>query len=105
MKKTALQKIMRDAWQLVKLDGLTISEALRLAWFNFKLRVKMAVEVVRFRFTKIDGSTREAIGTLHPDKMPPTKGTARKTPATVQIYYDVEKGAYRSYKLANLAIL
>ncbi len=105
MKQTALQKIMRDAWQLVKLDGLTISEALRLAWFNFKLRVKMAVEVVRFRFTKIDGTTREAVGTLHPDKMPPTKGTTRKMPETVQIYYDVEKGAYRSYKLANLAIL
>lgn len=103
MKREYLQKIMRQAWQMVKMNGFTMAEALRKAWLNFKLRAKMAVGVVKFYFTKIDGSLREAYGTLDPKRLPEIKQVERKTSATVQTYFDTEKCEFRCYKLANLA--
>ena len=105
MKKADLQKIMRQAWQMVKLNGFMMAEGLRVAWYNFKLRAKMAQGIVKFYFVKIDGSKREAYGTLNPAKMPEIKGTERRTNPTIQTYYDTEKQAFRCYKLANLVTL
>ena len=93
---------MRLAWQMVKRNGFTMSEALRTAWLNIKLRAKMVQGIVKFYFTKVDGSMREAYGTLNPSLMPETKGTERKPNPTTQTYYDTEKCEYRCYKAANL---
>lgn len=103
MKREHLQKIMRQAWQMVKMNGYTMAEALRKAWLNFRLRTKMAVGIVKFYFEKIDGTLREAYGTLNPQHLPSTKQTGRKPNPTVQTYYDTERGEYRSFKVVNLA--
>lgn len=103
MKREHLQKIMSQAWQMVKRNGFTMSEALRVAWLNFKLRIKMMAGIVKFYFTKVDGTLREAYGTLKSELLPESKGTERKPNPMVQVYYDTEKCEYRCFKVANLA--
>lgn len=103
MKREQLQKIMRQAWQMVKKNGYTMAEALRKAWLNFKLRSKMGKGIVRFYFTKVDGTLREAYGTLMTELLPRTKGVERKHSPMVQVYYDTEKCEYRCFKVVNLA--
>lgn len=105
MKREQLQKIMSQAWQMVKMNGYTMAEALRKAWLNFKLRSKMVKGIVKFYFTKVDGSLREAYGTLNPQHLPRTKQTERKPNTTVQKYFDTERGEYRCFKVANLAYI
>lgn len=103
MKREHLQKIMRQAWQMVKRNGLTMAEALRVAWLNFKLRIKMMAGIVKFYFTKVDGTLREAYGTLKTELLPASKNIERKTNPTIQTYYDTEQNAFRCFKVANLA--
>lgn len=103
MKKTDLRSIMQMAWQFVKRNGIELSEALKKAWQVFKLKAKMAKGIVRFYFRKVDGSIREAYGTLRADLMPEIKGDdPRKKNDTVQTYFDTEKQSFRCFKLANL---
>lgn len=102
MKREHLQKIMRQAWQMVKRNGLTMAEALRVAWLNFKLRIMMMAGIVKFYFTKVDGTLREAYGTLKTELLPTSKNTERKTNPTIQTYYDTEQNAFRCFKVANL---
>ena len=103
MKKSDLRAIMQMAWQFVKRNGFTMSEALKAAWLNFKLRIAMAARIVKFYFQKVDGSIREAYGTLNPSIIPATSGNdTRKKNDTVQVYFDSEKGEYRCFKRANL---
>lgn len=103
MKNSDLRTIMSMAWQFVKRNGINLSEALKKAWQVFKLKAKMAKGIVRFYFRKVDGTIREAYGTLRSDLMPEIKGDdTRKKNDTVQAYYDTEKQSFRCFKLANL---
>ena len=102
MKKKDLQRIMNLAWQFVKMNGFTLSDALKRAWLNFKLRTRMAKGIVKFYFEKIDGTLREAYGPLAENLIPETQGSNRKPNPTVQSYYDSEKADWRCFKLANL---
>lgn len=61
--RTQLSEIMSLAWQFVKRNGYTMSEALKTAWANMKLKVQMKHRIVRFYFRKVDGTIREAYGT------------------------------------------
>ncbi len=101
-KKNHLANIMRLAWQFVKRNGFTMSEALKAAWRNFKLKAAMKERIVKFYFQKVDGSLREAYGTLKESLLPPTLGTGRKANDTLQTYFDTEKNEYRCFKKANL---
>ena len=78
-----------------------LSEALKCAWLNIKLKAEMKKRIVKFYFQKIDGSLREAYGTTNPETIPATTGT-RKPADTVQTYFDTEKQEYRCFKKANL---
>jgi len=101
--KRQMAEIMQMAWQFVKRNGYTMSEALKVAWANFKLKMAMKSRIVRFYFLKVDGSTREAFGTLANGIVPTIAGTDnRKANDTIQTYYDTEKQAWRCYKKANL---
>lgn len=101
--KKTMSEIMQLAWMFVKRNGYSMSEALKVAWANFKLKMAMKSRIVRFYFLKVDGSTREAFGTLAEGKIPATAGTdGRKPNDTIQTYYDTEKQAWRCYKRANL---
>lgn len=100
--KNRMRAIMNLAWQFVKRNGFDLSQALKTAWVNVKLHTALKKGIVKFYFTKVDGSLREAYGTLKESLLPETKGTGRKPSDTVQVYYDTEKQEYRCYKKANL---
>lgn len=103
MKKNVLHEIMSLAWQFVKRNGYTMSEALKCAWANIKLRAAMRQRIVKFYFQKVDGSIREAWGTLNENLMPAITGTSKRAKNdTVQVYFDTEKQEFRCFKKANL---
>ena len=101
-RKINLREVMKMAWQFVRRNGYSMSDALKCAWANIKLRAAMQNRIVKFYFQKVDGSTREAFGTLKASLLPETKGTGRKANDTLQTYFDTEKQEYRSFKKANL---
>lgn len=106
MKKTDLRSIMQMAWQFVKRNGITLADALKKAWQVFKLKAQMMKGIVRFYFRKVDGSIREAYGTLRTDLMPEIKGEDnRRKNDTVQTYFDTERQEFRCFKLANIVTL
>lgn len=100
--RSTLKNIMKDAWTFVKRNGFTLSEALKAAWRNFKLKAAMKQGIVKFYFIKVDGTVREAYGTLKESLIAPTAGSGRRPSDTVQVYFDTEKQQYRCFKRANL---
>jgi len=99
--KNELSELMKKSWQLVKTYGISLSEAMKKVWTLFKLRKAMKKGVVKFYFQKVDGTLREAYGTLMSDRIPATKGE-KKTADTCQVYFDCEKDEWRCFKKANL---
>ena len=99
--KNTLREVMQQAWAFVKKNGYSMSEALKVAWLNVKLKVQMKKRICKFYFQKVDGSLREAFGTLSESVIPQTQG-ARKMNDTCQVYFDTEKGEWRCFKRANL---
>ena len=91
--------------------------SLKLAWYFEHFRDMLASGVYRFSYFKKDGSIREAVGTLCMDLIPEDKrpkginsealnGTGgalnRAEPAAgVFPYYDLDAGAWRSFRLDN----
>lgn len=101
--KSFLHEVMSLAWQFVRKNGFTMSEALKCAWANMKLKLQMKSKIVKFYFQKVDGSVREAYGTLNEKLMPAITGTDKRTKNdTVQTYYDTERQEFRCFKKANL---
>jgi hypothetical protein len=100
--KEFLSGLMHLAWQFVKRNGFTLSQALKIAWVNAKLKIAMKLRIVKFYFLKVDGSIREAYGTLKETIVPATGSDSRKKNDTVQIYFDTEKQEWRCFKKANL---
>ena len=100
-KRNQLREIMQMAWSFVRKNGYSMSEALKCAWANIKLRTLLGKKVVEFYFKKTDGTLRQAFGTLMSDRVPETKGE-RKTADNCQVYFDTEKEAWRSFKKCNL---
>lgn len=98
-----LSSVMSLAWQFIKRNGFTMSEALKCAWSNMKLKKELHARIVKFYFQKVDGSIREAWGTLNDTMMPAITGTDRRLKNdTVQVYFDTEKQEFRCFKKANL---
>ena len=97
-----LHNVMSLAWQFVKRNGYTMSEAMKAAWANMKLMNAMKSKIVKFYFQKVDGSLREAYGTLKSELIPETGNNDRAKNDTVQVYFDTEKQAWRCFKKANL---
>ena len=103
MKRTDLSMIMTEAHRFIKIAGISLSEALKKAWRNFKLVLKMKSGIVKFYFNKVDGSIREAYGTLSEKLMPTTTGNEKRAKnASIQVYFDTEKQEWRCYKKLNL---
>ena len=94
------------AWTFVRQNGYTLSEALKCAWANIKLRSAMLLGIVEFYYKKVDGSIRQAFGTLKADKLPQTTGESkRKTSSNVFTYFDTEKNEWRCFKRCNILSL
>lgn len=100
--KNKMKSVMSLAWQFVKKNGYTMSEALKVAWANIKLKALLKDRVVEFYFKKVDGSIRQAFGTLKEGLIGETSGTGRKPSDSVQVYWDTEKEEYRCFKKCNL---
>ncbi len=100
-RKNVLSQVFTLAWQFVKRNGFSLSEALKTAWRNVKLKAALHKGIVKFYFTKVDGTLREAYGTLADSITPDTAGH-RRACDTTQTYYDTEKQAWRCFKKANL---
>ena len=96
-----MKNIMNTAWTIARQTGETFGTCLRKAWANTKLRSALKAGVVRFTFKKKDGSVREAVGTLH-DLDYQARTDRRSANPTLQVYYDLEKEAFRCFKKANL---
>lgn len=101
-KRNKLSEIFKLAWQFVKRNGYKLSEALKCAWLNIKLKAEMKKRIVKFYFQKIDGSLREAYGTMNPDTIPVPTGT-RKPADTVQIGGAKYHCVQRAHILADIA--
>ena len=102
MKTHDLSNIMAMAWRFFRITGKSFSECLKMAWANFKPVALMRTRIVKFHFRKVDGSIREAYGTLRSDIIPATMGNDRKQNDTVQNYFDTERQEYRCFKKLNL---
>ena len=96
-------KVCRLAYELIQNEGLDQSTAMRLAWANIKLYVELCKGKVHFSFTKKDGTVREAYGTLVAEYLPEIKGTGKKCSST-QVYYDLDKNSFRSFRKDSLLI-
>ena len=97
--KSQMRSIMRLAWQFVKKNGFTMSEALKTAWRNAKVVSSMKSKITKFWFEKVNGELREAYGRLYDV---PTTESNRTPNSTVQVYFDCEKDEWRCFKRANL---
>ncbi|WP_303328150.1 SH3 beta-barrel fold-containing protein [Butyricimonas paravirosa] len=100
--RNQLRDILNLAWQFVRKNGYSMSEALKCAWANFKLKAALKVKVVEFYFKKTDGTLRQAFGTLKANLIGEVKGTGRKPNDNLQVYWDTEKEEYRCFKKFNL---
>ena len=101
--KSTMKDVMLLAWTFVKRNGYSMSDALKCAWANIKLRALMQKRIVKFYFQKVDGTLREAWGTLNEKLVPATSGNDKRAKnETIQVYYDSEKQSWRSFKRANL---
>lgn len=103
-KNMMMRVVMQNAWAFVRDNGMTLSNALKVAWKNFKLKsMMMAGKAVKFTFQKVDGTIRTALGTLAQaaiNYIP--NGNGHSAPDTVQRFWDLENGGYRSFRKANL---
>lgn len=95
-------KAMLESWILEKNYKMNRSDSLKQGWLLARNHKMMSTrEFVIFEFLKTDGKTlRKAIGTINPSLVPPTKGL-RTPPPTTQVFFDVEKGEWRSYRKSN----
>lgn len=101
--KNQMKEVMQMAWSFVKRNGFSMSAALKCAWANMKLKTQMKSKIVKFYFQKVDGSVREAYGTLNEKLMPAIAGTDKRAKNdTVQTYFDTERQEFRCFKKANL---
>ena len=85
-----------------ELCAMAIEEAKEKADMNFSLYEELKKRDVRFKFLKKDGTIRDAYGTLHKDVIPPTMGTGRPLGFGLQLFFDLERMSYRSFKKENL---
>lgn len=105
-----LNKPEELAEELVRYNGekgdgkLTQERAMRLALANLEIVKKMRKEPVTFRFRKINGDLRVAEATLESDKLPETKGVGKKSSPAVQVFFDLDKGEWRSYRIETLIL-
>ena len=100
--KNQMRELMKQAWMLVKVYGFSMTDAMKQAWQVLKLKAALKKGVVKFFYQKLNGEIRCTWGTLKEDLIPETKGTERKKNDSLITYYDNEKAAFRSFKIANL---
>lgn len=92
-------KLFKMAWA-IRSQFETFADALKQAWRVIRLYAQMLIGNVKFQYRKVDGSIRDAVGTL--SVAYESKGTGKVTPIDSIVYYDCEALGMRSFKIANL---
>lgn len=101
--KNTMREVMQLVHQFIRKNGMSLSEALKTAWTNIKLKAAMKTRIVKFYFVKVSGEIREAYGSLADSVIPTIEGNSnRRQNDSCQIYYDTEKESWRCFKKANL---
>ena len=95
MNKAQLFKLAHS----IKSQFESFSQALTQAWRIVKLRYRMVKGYVSFKYLKVDGSIREAVGTLNFTYE--SKG-GKSSPVDSLVYFDQSANAIRSCKLFNI---
>jgi hypothetical protein len=93
------RRVMSIAWA-IRNQFTTFAEALKHAWQTIKLQWALCLGVAVFKYKKVDGSIREARGTV--ETVPATKGTKRPVNFGVLTYFDMDAQYWRSAKIENL---
>lgn len=97
-------EVLTLAWTIRKnANGLTWGQCQAAAWRALKLRSALYAGAVTFQFTKEDGTTRTANGTLSRDLFAYESkgGPVRENPLLVK-FFDLEKQAFRSCRVDRL---
>ena len=82
---------------------LTWGQCQAQAWQVVRLRSALHAGITRFTFQKQDGEVREAFGTLNPSLFQyEHKGSDRAESPTAIRYFDLEKGAWRSFRAERI---
>lgn len=91
---------------LRKAEATNMSEALIKAWKAMKLKATMMVGATKFAYRKLDGTIREAVGTLfnlnYTPKTQANGKTRKPRPEDIICYFDIESNGFRSFNAANL---
>lgn len=104
-KKTKFRKtVMKYAWQILKATGQAWRTCMIKAWRLYRLAKAMREGVVTFCYAKVDGTIRNAVGTLKNVPSGATFGGKRITKPSYKTmrYFDLEKNGFRSFKIENL---
>ena len=95
--------ILSLAWAIRKQSGLSWGECQNRAWRVARLRAAMQAGPVGFAYLKEDGSERRALGTLNSELFQyESKGTGKASGSAVVKYWDIEAGAFRSFRAERL---
>lgn len=102
--KYNMSEIMKRAHNTFRLKGSVMSfgECLKQSWQVAKLQSRMKNEVVEFFFTKVNGETRQAFGSLiesHITYVP--NGRGNQTAPDCIKFWDEVKGEWRQFKSYN----
>lgn len=104
MKTNFRTEVFLRAYRLT-LTGRSFSESLKQSWAIYRLQKQMKQTVVEFRFRKVDGSIRQAYGTLMEKVINPLiKGTGKKHSPALVTYFDTQKQEFRCFKEENLIL-
>lgn len=97
-------QIFKLAWQLFKSNLFdSFGEALKAAWIKVKLMIQLRSGIAYFSFRKASGELRDAIGTLSQNNFSyDYKGSNTAEKPYLIKYWDIEKRAFRSFKIQNL---
>ncbi len=105
----AANNLKKENPAILKGQKITSSQALKYAWWFESFRTKLSSGIYRFSYFKIDGSIREAVGTLDLSRIPaehqpkPLSGAPDVRPESYEtfVYYDLSVPGWRSFRLDN----
>ncbi len=95
---------MRRAWALFRVTGNAFAICLSKAWALYRMVCRMRSGIVRFTYKKVDGTLRNAVGTLQ-DISATVKGSGRSDDGRTVKYYDTEVAGWRSFKVGNIVTI
>lgn len=98
-----LSELMKNAWFMVRNYGMSLSNAMKQAWRILKLKVAMRKGIVKFQFLKLDGTLRDAVGTLTEEVTSKLVGGQYYNPSPKTVpYFDCEKQEWRCFRKERL---